>query len=95
MQVIIQGDGINVRDDLRKHIEDEIGRLDKYYDRILEADVVLEGKLHQKEARVRVQLPREVLFASETSSAFETSVDAAVDKLVEQVKRHKEKIRNY
>lgn len=95
MQVIIQGDGINVRDDLRKHIEDEVGRLDKYFDRIMEADVVLEGKLHQKEARVRVQLPREVLFASEMSSAFETSVDAAVDKLVEQVKRHKEKIRNY
>ncbi|HEX05054.1 MAG TPA: ribosome-associated translation inhibitor RaiA [Bacteroidetes bacterium] len=94
MQVIIQGDGINVRDELKEHIEKEIARLDKYYDRLIQADVVLEGHTHQKEARVRLELPRESLFASETSDKFEISIESAVDKLVEQLKRYKEKLRD-
>jgi putative sigma-54 modulation protein len=93
MQVIIQGDGINVREELKEYVEKEAGRLEKYYDRLIKASVILEGQQHQKEARIRLELPRETLFASETSDKFEISVEAAVDKLVEQLKRHKEKLR--
>ncbi len=93
MQVIIQGDGINVRDQLKEYIEKELERLERYYDRLMDADVILEGQLHQKEARIKLALPRETLFASATSDKFETSVESAVDKLVEQLKRHKEKLR--
>ncbi len=93
MQVIIQGDGINVREELKQYVEKETGRLEKYYDRLIQATVILEGQLHQKEARIRLELPRETLFASEMSDKFEISVEVAVDKLVEQLKRHKEKLR--
>lgn len=93
MQVIIQGDGINLRDELKEYVEKETARLEKYYDRLTTATVILEGQMHQKEARIRLELPRESLFASETSDKFEISVESAVDKLVEQLKRHKEKLR--
>ncbi|MCB2211558.1 ribosome-associated translation inhibitor RaiA [bacterium] len=93
MQVIIQGDGINVRDQLKEYIEKELERLERYYDRLMDADVILEGQLHQKEARIKLTLPRETLFASTMSDKFETSIESAVDKLVEQLKRHKEKLR--
>jgi ribosome hibernation promoting factor len=93
MQVIIQGDGINVRDELKEYVEKEVARLDKYYDRLIKAEVILEGQLHQKEARIRLEIPRETLFASEVSDKFEISLEAAVDKLVEQLKRYKEKLR--
>ncbi|MBS1261241.1 MAG: Ribosome hibernation promotion factor [Calditrichaeota bacterium] len=95
MQVIIQGDGINLRDGLKAHIEKEVSKLHRFYDRLMEADVVLEGKLHQKAAKIRLQLPRETLVASDTTESFETSVDSAVNKLTEQLKRHKEKLRNH
>ena len=95
MQVIIQGHGINVRDNLKTHIENELSRLDKLHDRIIDADVVLEGKLHQKEAQIKVKVPEETLIAKDTADKFEIAVESAVDKLVDQMKKYKEKMRGY
>ncbi len=93
MQVQIQGRGINVRDELKEAIEKEMERLEKIFDRIVEVDVVLEGKLHQKEATVKVKVPEQTLLASEVADQFEISVEAAVDKLIIQLKKYKSKLR--
>jgi len=95
MQVIIQGHGINVRDELKAFIEKELTRLEKLHDRVIDVDVVLEGKLHYKEAQIRVSVPEHQLIASEKAEKFEIAVEAAVDKLVDQLKKYKEKLRGH
>ena len=95
MQVIIQGHGINVRDELKTYIEKEMTRLEKLHDRITDVDVVLEGKLHFKEAQIKVSVPETVLIASEKADKFEVAVESAVDKLVDQLKKYKEKLRGH
>lgn len=93
MQVTIQGRGINVREDLKRQITRELEKLRKFHDRITGADVVLEGKLHQKEAQIRLGVPEQTLVATSMADKFEVAVKDAVDKLSEQVKRYKEKLR--
>ncbi|MFH0882063.1 MAG: ribosome-associated translation inhibitor RaiA [bacterium] len=95
MKIVIQGRGINVRDSLKEYIEQELGRLDRLYPRIVDADVVLEGKLHQKEVLIKVNVPDQLLMATETADKFEIATEGAVDKLVEQVKKYKEKLRGH
>lgn len=95
MQVIIQGRGLNLRENLKEYVEKELSRLEKYFDRIVDADVVLEGKLHQKEAQIKLNIPDNTLVASEMADRFEVAVESAVDKLVDQLKRHKEKLRRH
>jgi putative sigma-54 modulation protein len=95
MQIVIQGHGINVRDELKSHVEKELSKLEKYYSRIVDADVVLEGKLHQKTASIKLKVPEQLLIASEEADKFEVAVSAAVDKLTEQLKKYKEKLRGH
>ena len=95
MKIVIQGRGINVRDTLKEYIEQELGRLDRLYPRIVDADVVLEGKLHQKEVMIKVNVPDQLLVATETADKFEVAAESAVDKLCEQVKKYKEKLRGH
>ena len=95
MQIVIQGHGINVRDELKQHIEKEIGKLEKYYSRIVDADVVLEGELHQKQAQIKLKVPDQTLIASEVADKFEIAVSSSVDKLIEQLKKYKEKLRGH
>jgi len=93
MQVTIQGRGINVRDELKEYIEKELSRLDKFFDRIIDADVVLDGKLHKKEVSVKVKVPDQVLVGSGIADKFEIAIEDTVDKLVEQLKKYKAKLR--
>lgn len=78
-------------------IEKKIGKLDQYFDHILEAQVVLKlensGQVRDKIAEVRLNVPGEVIFAKETSKTFEAAVDEATEALKRQLIKHKEKIR--
>ena len=50
------------------------------------------GTVRDKIAEIRLQLPGKTLYAEERSKMFEESVELAMDSMVRQVKKHKEKI---
>jgi len=78
-------------------IDEKVGRLTRYFDRALGADVKLKlenaGRVRDKVAEVRVQVPGHSLFASSTNKTFEASVKGAVDDLKRQLTKYKEKLR--
>ena len=93
MKVIVEARHFKAREALQKSTEKEVNRLEKFFDRIVSADVILDGKLNKKEATVRVKVPDQTLIASETADKFEIAVESAVDKLEIQLKKYKEKLR--
>ncbi len=78
-------------------IDRKVGKLENYFDRIITADVKLKlensGKVKDKVAEVRLDVPGHTLFAKEINKTFEQSIDEAVDNLRRQLTRYKEKIR--
>lgn len=78
-------------------IDRKMGKLDNFFDRIIEADVKLKlensGQVRDKVAEVRVQVPGQSLFVKEITKSFEQSIDSAVDNLRRQLTRYKEKLR--
>ncbi len=79
------------------YIERKLSKMDQFFDRIIDANVVLKlenaGQVRDKVAEVRIKVPGEVLIAKETRKTFEASVASAVEGLRRQLIRYKEKER--
>ncbi len=70
----------------------------RFTQRVDEVQVILKldhnkGLIRDKIAEIRVHLPGKTLFAEERSKLFEESVEVALDSIIRQIKKHKEKIR--
>jgi putative sigma-54 modulation protein len=80
---------------LKDFVEGEVRRLKRYYDGIIECEVILN---HEKAAVEVAELVLKVygqrLTVVERSDDMKKSVASAVDKLERQLKRYKEKLRH-
>ncbi len=77
-------------------IEEKTGKLNRFFDRIQMADVVLKlensGQVKEKIAEIHLQIPGEVLIARAESKSFETSTNTAIESLKRQLKRYKSRL---
>lgn len=81
---------------LLEHIDKKIVKLATYHDRIVAVDVFLklDNVIHQikdKIAEIRVQIPKHELFVKQSTKSFEESFDMALDSMLIQIKKVKEK----
>lgn len=81
---------------LLQFIEKKINKLENYYERIIDADVILRlektGQVQDKIAEIKLQVPGDTMMAKQTSKTFEGSIDGAVTALKRQLIKRKEKI---
>jgi putative sigma-54 modulation protein len=96
MTVHIQTVRFDADSKLIDHVNKKIEKLENYHDRIVKVDVFLklDNVVHQikdKIAEIRVKVPRHEFFVKQTSKSFEESFDNALDSLITQIKRTKEK----
>ncbi|WP_153798115.1 ribosome hibernation-promoting factor, HPF/YfiA family [Foetidibacter luteolus] len=81
---------------LLEYVSKKIEKLQTFHDRIIKVDVFLKldnvvHTIKDKIAEIRVHVPRQNLFVKASSKSFEESFDSALDSLVNQIKRKKEK----
>jgi putative sigma-54 modulation protein len=78
-------------------INQKVGKLETYFDRIISADVMLKlensGQVRDKVAEIILKVPGDVLVAKETDKSFEASIDSCVDALRRQLIKYKERTR--
>lgn len=78
-------------------IEKRLTKMDHFFDRIIDAKVVLKlensGQVRDKVAEVRLNVPGDVLYAKSSRKTFEASVDYAVTSLKRQLMKYKERLR--
>jgi putative sigma-54 modulation protein len=82
---------------LTDHIKRKVDKLSTYHDRIIKVDVFLklDNVVHQikdKVAEIKVRIPRNEIFVKSSSKSFEASFDDALDSVINQIKRKKEKL---
>ena len=81
---------------LTEYVNRKLDKLQTFHDRIIKVDVFLklDNVVHTiivKIAEIRVQIPRYQFFVKCSSKSFEESFDSALESLVNQIKRKKEK----
>lgn len=95
MQIRVTGRHVEVTDEVREYVETKAGRLSKYYDRILEIEVILDHESEQFAVEMIVRADRKHTFvARQTGPDTFALVDEIVVKLERQLTKHKEKNRN-
>lgn len=82
---------------LLEFVEKKLGKLDHYYDRIIDARVHLKlensGQVKDKIAEVVISVPGDVIVAKESDKTFEAAIDKLVDVLKRQIVKYKDRLR--
>ncbi len=78
------------------YVNKKLQKLNTFHDRIVKIDVYLKldnvvHTIKDKIAEIRVQVPRHQFFVKSSSKSFEGSFDSALESLVNQMKRKKDK----
>ena len=95
MQVLINGKGIELTDAIKSYAEEKISGLDKFYDKIIRADVTvgMESHHHQKGdifvAECKLEIPGNDLFASKNELSLYKAIDKVRDYLELELKKRK------
>jgi putative sigma-54 modulation protein len=78
------------------YVNKKLEKLGTFHDRIIKVDVFLKldnvvHTIKDKIVEIRVLVPRHEFFVKASSKSFEESFDCALDSLVSQIKRKKQK----
>ncbi|MDO8499343.1 MAG: ribosome-associated translation inhibitor RaiA [bacterium] len=95
MQIILTAKGIDLTDAIKDYVDKKIGALEKFYDQIIRAHVVVgvESHHHLKGdifmAECKLEVPGNDLFASKNEKNLYKAIDQVRDFLEGELKKHK------
>ncbi len=81
---------------LTEHVTRKLEKLNTFHDRITKVDVYLKldnvvHAIKDKIVEIKVQVPKHEFFVKSSSKSFEESFEDALDSIINQIKRKKEK----
>ena len=96
MNVNIQTVHFDADSKLTEHIEEKCAKILHFHDKVTKVDVYLKldnvvHKLKDKIAEIKVLVPGHEFFVKQSSKSFEESFDGALDSMINQIKRRKDK----
>ena len=97
MQTSFTARRFRARPEVREHALDRIKKLDKFFDGIVGADIILSFEGAEKNikiAEINLRVHGAVLTAKEKSDDFRKSVDFAAEKLEVRLEKYKTKLRS-
>ncbi|AWK86207.1 ribosome hibernation-promoting factor, HPF/YfiA family [Azospirillum thermophilum] len=97
MQLTVKGKQLDVGDALRTHVADSLSAIvGKYFNKPIEANVVLTRDAHLFKADIQVHVGRGIVLQS-NSEATEPypAFDTACDKLAKRLRRYKSRLRSH
>jgi putative sigma-54 modulation protein len=100
MKISVQAIHFHADAKLISSIEQKLNRLSKYFDRAIEAEVMLKlqntgGAIHEKITEIKLHVPGGWMMDRKTDKSFESAISSSVDTLKRQLIRHKERIADH
>ncbi len=97
MNVNIQTVHFDADDKLVEYVSKKIEKLNTFHDQILKVDLFLKldnvvHSIKDKVVEIKVHVPKYDFFVKASSKSFEESFDNAMDSLISQIKRKKDKL---
>jgi ribosomal subunit interface protein len=96
MKINLQSLHFKASDHLKEFVEEKVGKLSHYDDKIISAEVTLfsdDGKnIDNKVCEIRLVVPGYDDFVKKNSESFESSIAEAVDTLQKILRRKKDKV---
>lgn len=93
MNLTITARHFKLKEDLKHYVESKVQKLDKFYDGIVDVEVVLGWEKLIRYTELRINVNSKQIVLKEESDEMRKSFDLALDRAERQLKRHKEKQR--
>ena len=85
--------------DLHAYAVDAVQKLDQFYDRIVNCDIILQpvpDDENPHQAELNVKVPQKLINAKEKAATYEKAINNVVDNVSRQLKKYKDKnLANY
>jgi putative sigma-54 modulation protein len=95
MKIRVQSIHFNADKKLLEFIQKKADKLDLFYDQIISGEVYLKLENVEDEANkvteIKVMLPGNQIFAKHQCKTFEEGTDLAIESLIKQIDKHKQK----
>lgn len=95
MKTKVQAINFEISEKLQEFVEKRVGKLERFYADILEADVALtvekREQANNKKARITLSIKGPDLFSEKQADSFEEAVVEACEALERQLEKHKER----
>jgi len=95
MEVTVTFRHMEATDALRNYAIEKLTKLTRYIDKLMEANIVLSLEKHRHIAEVTINANRITINGREETNDMHSAIDLVMDKIVRQVKKYKDKIRNH
>jgi len=96
MNLTISGHHLDLTAPLREYVTSKLKRIERHFDHLIKADVVLTVEKLRHRAEATVHASGADLHAEATvEQDMYAAIDALVDKLDQQTRKHKEKLRHH
>ena len=95
MRINLSARHFRASDNLKSFASDEVMRLKKYYDGIIECEILLDKQKEVRTCDINLKVFNTVLNSSESSDDHYKSIVGAVDKLEQQLRKYKGKMKNF
>ncbi|MEI6086660.1 MAG: ribosome-associated translation inhibitor RaiA [Bacteroidota bacterium] len=97
MNVNIQTVHFDADDKLVDYVTKKVEKLNTFHDQILKVDLFLKldnvvHSIKDKVVEIKVHVPKHDFFVKASSKSFEESFDNAMDSIISQIKRKKDKL---
>ncbi len=97
MNINIQTVHFDADEKLLEFVTKKVEKLNTFHDRITKVDVFLKldnlvHNIKDKVVEIKVHVPKHEFFVKTSSKSFEESFDSAMESIVNQIKRKKEKL---
>ncbi len=94
MQISVIGRHIELGAELRSYVENKVGKLGRYYDRLQSVEVIVDGEGVAFGAEIVAKADSHVFVAKERGEDIYAAVDMVMDKVERQITKQKERTRN-
>lgn len=92
MNINVRGKNVEVTPALRNYVEKRVGKLERFFDGLRDAEVKLEIKKSRHKVEVTIPLNGMILRGEEATADMYASIDLVVEKLEKQIERYKGKL---
>lgn len=95
MQLNVTGHHVDVTSPLHDYVTQKMERLERHFDHVTNVHVILSVEKLRQKAEATLHISGGNLFAESQDEDMYAAIDAMVDKLDRQIKKHKEKLKDH
>lgn len=95
MNLNISGHHVDVTAPMRDYVKEKLKRVERHFDHLISAEVILSVEKLRQKAEATVHASGANLHAEAINGDMYAAIDLLMDKLDQQTRKHKEKLRNH